>query len=802
MTHPDTARLTAVVERAPDARLGSFEAAPLYPAAAGPNDPLLRFPWARYLAALRRYKWLVALVVVLGLAAGYGVTRLLAPQYEVHATLWISTDTPAEERSGPIRAVAPMRETSWPELLTSFAILERVARERRLYLRLAEPADSVLFAGFGVDSQFRPGTYELVVDRSGWRYDLLAADGTRLQSGTVGDSIGRSLGFRWRPPATMLTAGREVEFTVVIPREAAIALRRALTVSFSDESNLLGVVLKGSDPQRITSIMSTLLDEFITTAASLKRRTVSEIAKALRRQLDYAERDLRDAENALESFRVRTIALPSEGAPASNGDGDEGLQGPVFESYFARQVEHEDARRDRQALETTLAAVESGQLDASALWSVPIVGSSASPDLRAAMTELSTKQAALREAQRVYTDDHPNVRRLRQDVDEINRRTIPRLASALVAELQRRERDLASQIQGTAQQLRAIPARTTEETRLRRNVEASTTLVETLKTRYEEATLAEASTVPDVSVLDSPVAPEQPLRTRTPYILAFAALLSLAAAAVLVFVLDRMDPRFRYAEQATRELGLDIIGALPALRETNADRRHPEEAGQLLEALRSLRLTIAHSFVNSKPIIFTISSPGIGDGKSFVSSQLGMSFADAGFRTLLIDGDLRRGTLHSTFEVDRRPGLVDLLADGVPLEHVLRQTQHENFTVIPRGVINERAPELLMSPAMSRFIEEVRSRYDAILVDSPPLGAGIDPYVIGTATGSVLLVLRSGETDRKVAEAKLGLLRRLPIRLLGVVLNDSNADASYHYYAYVGSDISDGQAVSSASTAD
>jgi capsular exopolysaccharide synthesis family protein len=790
MSNPDPRPRAAanVVERRRPALVAPTETLPQHRGPAAPGEPLLRFPWARYGAALRRYKWLVLLVVALGTAAGFGVTRMLEPEYEVHSTLWISTDTPDQQRSGPIRTAAPMRETSWSELLTSFAILEQVVRKKSLFLRPAKAGDSALFANFGVDEQFRPGEYTLIVDRSGWQYSLLAANGNPLQKGVLGDSIGRRLGFRWKPPAASLTPGREVKFTLVSPREAAIALKKSLTVTFSNESNLLGVVLKGNDPQRTADIMSTLVNEFITAAASLKRRNVTEVAKALKQQLDYAEHELKNAETELESFRVRTIALPSEGTPSANG-GDDRQRNPVFESFFARQIEFDATRRDRLALESTLAAMQTGRLDASALWSVPVIGTSAPPDLRAALNELATKQAALRDAQRAYTDDHPDVRALKQDVEELSRRTIPRLASGLVAELRRRENDLGAQLQGTTQQLRAIPVRTTEETRLRRNVDARGNLFGTLKTRYEEATLAEASTVPDVSILDAPAAPEHPSSSRAPYILAFAGLASIALALVLVFVLDRFDPRFRYVEQATDELGLEVIGAVPALRETSPERRDPEEASQLLEAFRSIRLNVAHAFDGAGPVSVTVSSPGIGDGKSLVSSQLGISFAEAGFRTVLVDGDLRRGELHSKFAVERRPGLVEFLTGDAVLEDVLRRTTHENLTLIPRGVINERAPELLMSPPMSRFLDDLRDRYDAIIIDSPPLGAGIDPYVIGSATGSLLLVLRSGETDRKMAEAKLGLLYRLPIRLLGVVLNDTDGHSSYQYYAYVHSDL-------------
>jgi Mrp family chromosome partitioning ATPase len=86
---------------------------------------------------------------------------------------------------------------------------------------------------------------------------------------------------------------------------------------------------------------------------------------------------------------------------------------------------------------------------------------------------------------------------------------------------------------------------------------------------------------------------------------------------------------------------------------------------------------------------------------------------------------------------------------------------------------------------MSHLIATLDSQYDAIIVDSPPLGAGIDPFALGTATGSMLLVLRPGETDRKVAEAKLKMLERFPIRLLGAVLNDVPLEGAYQQYSYV-----------------
>jgi Mrp family chromosome partitioning ATPase len=86
---------------------------------------------------------------------------------------------------------------------------------------------------------------------------------------------------------------------------------------------------------------------------------------------------------------------------------------------------------------------------------------------------------------------------------------------------------------------------------------------------------------------------------------------------------------------------------------------------------------------------------------------------------------------------------------------------------------------------MVNLISAVKSRFNVVIVDSPPLGAGIDPFVLGTATGHLMLVFRSGETDRQMADAKLRLLDRLPVRVLGAVLNDIQAQGIYRYYSYL-----------------
>jgi capsular exopolysaccharide synthesis family protein len=252
-------------------------------------------------------------------------------------------------------------------------------------------------------------------------------------------------------------------------------------------------------------------------------------------------------------------------------------------------------------------------------------------------------------------------------------------------------------------------------------------------------------------------------------------LAGLALGVVGAIMLDRADPKVRYPEQVSRDLGLAILGAVPHLR--------AKDPAEVIEAMRGLRLNVMHEH-GPGPLLVTLTSPGPGDGKSFVSANLALTLADGGHRTLLVDADIRRGVLHRRFKAERQPGLVDFLREEAGVHEIVQHTPYPRLSFIGCGTRTQRAPEVLGSPAMTRLIAELREQYDAILVDSPPLTAGVDPFILGTETGSLLIVLRTGHSHRDITGAKLEVLDRLPIRLLGAVLNDVPRGAAYGYYAY------------------
>lgn len=753
--------------------------------AAPPPEPKTS-PIARALAALRRFKWVILGLAVAGLAGGIIASRFVTPMYSTVSRIWISSESPMQNDGSSVRNPIQNSELlgpeAWVELLTTGRVTDSVVMELGLFVQPSTARDSLLFADFRTSpAGVRPGSYKLSIDQTGRAYTL-TVENQVIDRGAVGDSIGAPAGFVWQPPASMLAAGREVEFRVYAPREASARLRASLRPSL--QSNFLDLQFTHSDPQKAAEILNHWVERFVTVADELKRAKLVQRANILEQQRVQQREDLDRKDRALEQYRVATIKEPSEDTPISPGSAE--TQGTVIGRYIQQRIQASDLEAQRENIERALAALRSNedvptaailQLSAGAQQhgAAPLASSLARyNELRA---EYSTQRTVL-------TPEAPSMKLLQTQMDSLRRNVIPQQASGLVSAIRQQEQTLNSQIQAEGRALEAIPVRSTQLQILTRERDIADGLYRTLEAQAAAAQLAAMSTTPDLEVVDFAAVPSEPVGNTVPMIILAGLAIGLGLGIVVALVVDRMDRRFRYPEQAKDDLGLDVLGTVPELRASSKGRTDPEEALQVVESFRLLRLNVTHTLGAELPLALTVSSPMAGDGKSLVSSNLALSFAEAGHRVVLVDGDIRRGVLHESFGVSQKPGLLEFLMGRATRAEILRETSHPNLTLIPCGTRSRKGPELLSSAQFPTLLASLRAAYDVIIVDSPPLSAGIDPFALSAGTGALLVVLRAGKTDVRLAQNKLTVVDRLPISVLGAVLNSIKAEGVYKYYSY------------------
>ena len=777
----------------PAARPGSDGEAPLVPALHPGWGGMAPFGGAdeesdegsvdlrRYLVAVWRRKWLLGVALIIGVAIAAFAWTHVQVQYTAEGNLWIQKQSGGDTRSGdvePIRQGGLLQSNAWIELLRSYAVLDSVVITERMYLTTAQKYRP-LFATFDIAERFYPGDYRLTIDKDGRTYHLAGGSGELFESGTLGDSIGTKRGFRWAPRPGTMPADVKIDFSVMPPRDASTELSNRVIPRMDKDGNFIGLSLSGTDPEKIASVLNAIMDRHVAIAAELSKHKLDEIVKILQEQLQYAQQELEQAEQQLESFRVATITLPSDyGTPIAPGL--EETRSPVFGNYFQMKVDLGQVTRDRERLRSIQDTLAQGTLRIESLQSVAAATSSL--ELNQVLQELVQARAQLRALRDRYSDEYPPVQDQLTRIHTIETEAVPRVLSNILGELDGKQKELSARIDSASTELAAIPPRTIEEARLTRRVNIQETLYNELRQRVETASLASASSIPDVQILDRASVPHRPSSDSRLPLAAMSILGPLAAAVLIAILLDRADPRLQYPTQVTREIGLDILGSIPRIG--NGDGPSADHNAQhVLEAFRELRLTIGFAFGSAGPLTLAITSPAQGEGKSLISTNLAVAYAEMGRRTLLIDGDTRRGDAHRLLARERAPGLTDYLRGNVQLD-IIQHTEYERLHFIGSGTRSGTSPELLASTRMSTFLATLKRSYDVIIIDTPPLAAGGDAVLLGALMGNLALIIRTGSTDRMLTLAKLEPLGRLPIRILGAILNDVEPRGSqYRYYS-------------------
>lgn len=202
------------------------------------------------------------------------------------------------------------------------------------------------------------------------------------------------------------------------------------------------------------------------------------------------------------------------------------------------------------------------------------------------------------------------------------------------------------------------------------------------------------------------------------------------------------------------------------------------------EQYRTVRTNLDFASVDEELHSILVTSSGPSEGKSLTAANLAVAFAQQEKKVLLIDADLRKPTVHYTFQVNNLKGLSGLLVSDQPIEDVITKTDIENLDLITSGPLPPNPSELLGSKRMKTILSELKELYDVILFDTPPVLAVTDAQVLTNIVDGTILVIRSKQTEREGAMKAKELLAQSHAKLLGVVLNDVEKTKKNYYYYY------------------
>ena len=325
-----------------------------------------------------------------------------------------------------------------------------------------------------------------------------------------------------------------------------------------------------------------------------------------------------------------------------------------------------------------------------------------------------------------------------------------------------------------------LPETQREVFNLTRNLELAREVYGQLLNRAQELQVLRASTIGNVRIVDVARVSAIPIAPRERRIIALGVIMGLMAGIGVVFLRLWMRRGVQSAEQIDA-LGLLVFATINvAPQAENAHKRKGaipilalSDPGNLaVEGFRSLRTSLHFAMMDSRTNSVALTSPAPGVGKSFTAVNLAVVAAQAGQRVCLVDADIRRGYLRRYFDIPKsQPGLADYLAGDAKLDKILNPGPIPKLSVITTGHFPPNPSELLMSSNLQDLMAQLDSRFDLIIVDTPPALAVTDPVIVGRQVSSVIAVARFDQTPLREIDAMHRLLRSSGVNVAGAVLN-------------------------------
>lgn len=751
-----------------------------HPASPAPPDPTM-LAWRAWFRALAARRWLIVAVTALCTLAALGYALVAPPVYQANMLLHVEEEQPNASKN-ILNEVSSLFETKKAaiaemELLRSRLVVAPAVDTLRLYIharpryfplggewiaqrrggQLSVPglferggyawgSEKIDVAVFDVPSQWYGRQFRITA-LGGQRWRLADSAGRTLLEGRVGqlarreipaaieaveaiaaDSAGmaRAAGkIEASPPDVvelLVTRLRGAPGTRYLLRRtsrlaALESVQRALQISEQGKlSGIISVTLQGSDPQQVYATLSEIGREYMRQNLARRTEEAQKTLAFLDRQLPVAKQQLEAAEASYNGFRSGhdTIDLTQE---------------------------------VRIALDTLAAS-------------------------QARRSTLVQKRAELLGR---FTDEHPVLQAVAQQMRENDREI-----AALEARIKR------------------LPRIEQEQVRLERDVKVSTNLYTELLNTAQQLRLMAVGSIGTVRMVDMPVAPENTLKPNRPLIVMLGMVSGVFLGALLALAWRAVRGGIDAAERIEALLGPNTVHAtIPHSRSQDRLRRHARrarksglsrQADQQLpatdllaqavpddaaaESLRAFRATLQFVLPHSRNNVVCCLGPTRDVGAAFVSVNLALLLAAGGQRTLLVDADLRDGTLHDHFGLDRAAGLADCLAGMLQPHQALRAEVAPRLDFIAAGGAAPHQAELLQPGLFTDALARLGTRYDVVLVTAPPVLTAADALVVGASAGSVFVVARAGVTTEVQLGAAVKRLNHAGIAPRGVVFND------------------------------
>ena len=546
-------------------------------------------------------------------------------------------------------------------------------------------------------------------------------------------------------------------------------------------SRLVDIKVEHPDPAKAAAIANAVATNFIQLNLDEKVDLALDVVRRLEEEADSQKSKLEQAEKDLQAYSKSNAMVSFE----------EGTENIILQALNEYATGHAKAKSEALSAQSAVQQVDLFLKAGVSKHAIPQIANNLpiqelKRSLEVAEAEFATIKKRYRHLHPEYIRAEEKVRSFRTSIDSQADYLIEALRhSAEMAQAEEvRLRELVSEQEKA---LLALKDLRIDYNILKRGAQQNDTLYRSILTTMEETRLTGRNKINNIVVVDSAEVPLNPVKPRKMLTIFLGMVGGLGVALGLAFFVNYLDDSIKSQDDVETYLRLPFLGYVPNIKAANVQERdlqahiHPQSNGA--EGFRTVRATISLTHNAEKYRMVSVTSTIPSEGKSLVASNLAIVTAQTGLKTILVDGDLRRPSVHKAFSLHSPIGLAAYLMEEVKdLDSIVRKTEVPNLDVICCGSVPSTPSELIGSKRMAEFLKMLSEKYDRVVVDCPPISAVSDPLIIAAMTDGVVFVTKFNKIRREHARKSVQRVQNAGIHIIGNVLNDIDFEGKDSYY--------------------
>ena len=572
-------------------------------------------------------------------------------------------------------------------------------------------------------------------------------------------------------------------------------------------TNIVNIRVVSGDKQQTAFIANAVAAAYQEYNIQERNRQTFETKVFIEKQLELSSKSLREAEEALREFKENytLVALDTQTANSLN-------------KLSKVEAAYDEIKREKESVQARINSLKkvSGPFQ-------DIEGAAFAGPADARLQGFSTKLSDLVLKKKAllfdYTEKHPKVIEagdlIQSVTDEIKKEL-----SARLAVLKKRESDLYETMLQLRRENLSIPEKALHLERLQREVRLQESLESELKKKYQEVLIQASGKVQEVVIVRPALVPTTPINIPSKVMIVLTGIImGLVIGTVFTFLAETLDTSIGTIEDVENLLGVPVLGLIPVMEASEkslkyagregTDRTvssrflitHYDSKSLVSEAFRSLRTNLQFLGKERKEKSILVTSSFVQEGKTFNVVNIALSIAQSGEKVLLVEADLRKPVVHTTFGLPKEPGMTDyvlgnydwrevvnnitdVMLGDLEIEDILGTQGLDNLHVITAGTTPLNPSEILRSSRFRELIKEAYREYGFIFFDAPPIMPVADATEIAPLMDGVILVYKVGKIGRAVLKRAKMSIDNVKAKVLGVVLNNVRPEVGPDYFRY------------------